>query len=49
MTKCFLQVKEEEREHGVFYDDDYNYLQHLKEHDQNQPQLGYVNPVEGPE
>jgi len=25
------KVKEEEREHGVFYDDDYNYLQHLKD------------------
>jgi hypothetical protein len=22
--------KEEEREHGIFYDDDYDYLQHLK-------------------
>ena len=27
MTK----VKEEERAHGVFYDDEYNYLQHLKD------------------
>ena len=26
-----LKLKEEEREHGVFYDDDYNYLQHLKD------------------
>jgi len=25
------KVKEEEREHGVFYDDEYNYLQHLKD------------------
>lgn len=27
------KVKEEEREHGVFYDDEYNYLQHLKDRD----------------
>jgi len=25
------KVKEEEREHGVFYEDEYNYLQHLKD------------------
>jgi len=25
------KVKEEEREYGVFYDDEYNYLQHLKD------------------
>ena len=25
------EAKEEEREHGVFYDDDYNYLQHMKD------------------
>jgi len=25
------KVKEEERAHGVFYDDEYNYLQHLKD------------------
>ena len=25
------KLKEEEREHGVFYDDDYNYLQHMKD------------------
>ena len=25
------KVKEEERDHGVFYDDDYNYLQHMKD------------------
>ena len=25
------EIKEEERKFGVFYDDDYNYLQHLKE------------------
>ena len=29
-----LKLKEEEREHGVFYDDDYNYLQHLKDRTQ---------------
>jgi len=28
------KVKEEEREHGVFYDDEYNYLQHLKDREQ---------------
>jgi len=27
------KVKEEEREFGVFYDDEYNYLQHLKDRD----------------
>ena len=25
------KVKEEEREHGVFYEDDYNYMQHMKD------------------
>ena len=25
------KTKEEEREHGVFYEDEYNYLQHLKD------------------
>jgi len=25
------EIKEEERAHGVFYDDEYNYLQHLKD------------------
>ena len=25
------KLKEEEREHGVFYDDEYNYLQHMKD------------------
>ena len=25
------KVKEEQREHGVFYEDEYNYLQHLKD------------------
>merc|ERR1719414_2152476 len=29
-----LKVKEEERKFGVFYDDDYNYLQHLKDRGQ---------------
>ena len=24
------KVKEEQREHGVFYEDDYNYMQHMK-------------------
>lgn len=25
------KIKEEERAHGVFYEDEYNYLQHLKD------------------
>jgi len=25
------KIKEEEREHGVFYEDDYNYMQHMKD------------------
>jgi len=28
------KIKEEEREHGVFYEDEYNYLQHLKDRSQ---------------
>ena len=29
--KHFKTQKEEERKFGVFYDDDYNYMQHLKD------------------
>ena len=31
MLQPVTKVKEEERAHGVFYDDEYNYLQHLKD------------------
>ena len=33
------KVKEEEREHGVFYEDDYNYMQHMK--DLSKPEYDY--------
>ena len=28
------KIKEEERELGVFFEDEYNYLQHLNDHSQ---------------
>ena len=38
--KKYLQKqKEEEREFGVFYDDEYNYMQHLK--DREMPEYDY--------
>ena len=33
------KVKEEQREHGVFYEDDYNYMQHMK--DLSKPDYDY--------
>ena len=45
------KLKEEEREHGVFYDDDYNYLQHMKdrnvvEHDWSEADRFVMNAEE---
>ena len=33
LSEFVFRIKEEEREFGVFYDDNYNYLQHLKDRD----------------
>jgi len=31
MSETFKKRKEEEREFGIFYEDEYDYLQHLKD------------------